>query len=442
MAETDEIDLSDLENMIDDSAPPAADASAGEEFPVVGEIGVEPVDTSDELDLSFLAESENQSSAATPGATEPELPAAAETKELATTDELDFSDLSNLLEKDPFQPAEVREIEDVELVLEQPQTATDVVAGQPEEMLDIEAFLTEDSGDVGAADGRGHGLDSAVKTPLGTSGDLEIEFEPAAETEGAETAVRVATAVGAAMATTGADNFSTDDGAEAGLTGATDVMEEEPEVQPTALKQPKPVAARRSGGLLRALAAIVLVLLLALAALVVPRSLGIHIPYLTDTEVPILSEIDLEVPFIGNVGNLFKAEAADPAGRLKILPDAASVTAEFVENPVAGRLLVVKGKVRNTYDHPRSAIRVSATLLAKGGAPITTATVYAGNLFSDQQLSTLDMDAIRSRLQISTGTANSNVGVKPGGSLAFMAVFDKLPADLDEYSVAVADSQK
>jgi hypothetical protein len=244
------------------------------------------------------------------------------------------------------------------------------------------------------------------------------------------------------MATTGADNFSTDDGAEAGLTGATDVMEEEPEVQPTALKQPKPVAARRSGGLLRALAAIVLVLLLALAALVVPRSLGIHIPYLTDTEVPILSEIDLEVPFIGNVGNLFKAEAADPAGRLKILPDAASVTAEFVENPVAGRLLVVKGKVRNTYDHPRSAIRVSATLLAKGGAPITTATVYAGNLFSDQQLSTLDMDAIRSRLQISTGTANSNVGVKPGGSLAFMAVFDKLPADLDEYSVAVADSQK
>jgi hypothetical protein len=186
----------------------------------------------------------------------------------------------------------------------------------------------------------------------------------------------------------------------------------------------------------------VLVLVLALAALVVPRGLGIHIPYLTDTDIPVLSEIDLEVPFIGNVGKLFKTETADPVGRLKILPDAGSVAAEFVENPVAGRLLVVKGKLRNAYDHPRSAIRVSATLIAKGGAPIRTTTVYAGNVLSGQELAALDVNAIQARLQISTGTANSNVGVKPGGSLPFMVVFDQLPANIDEYSVEVAGSKK
>jgi predicted Zn finger-like uncharacterized protein len=443
LAETDEIDLSDLEKMLDGSALPAAGVPAGEEHLLDAQAGEEPADMSEELDLSFLAETEERPPTLEPAAPEPGPAAPAEPKELATTDELDFSDLSSILENERPLPEAVREIEDVELVLDQAPSASAAGAEQPEGMLDIEAFLTGDPDDASTFDQEGGGPDLAEEAPPKAVTDLEIEFEPSAVADTAGRATRATTAVAGAMPATGTDEAPTEaTGVEAGMTGATDVMEAESEEMPAAFKTPQPTAPRRSGGVLRALVGIVLVLVLALAALVLPRSLGLQIPYLTDTEIPILSELDLDLPFIGNVGKLFKVEVPDPAGRLKILPDAGSVTAAFVENPVAGRVLVVRGKVRNGYDHPRSAIRVSATLLAKGGTPIRTAIVYAGNMLSDQELSALDMNAIRSRLQFSTGTANSNVGVKPGSSLPFMAVFDNLPANIDEYSVEVADSKK
>ncbi|MCU0559237.1 MAG: zinc-ribbon domain-containing protein [Desulfobacterales bacterium] len=432
LAETDEIDLSDLETILDDAAPPTAVAPAAEN-PLFGEPpAVEPADASEELDLSFLAETADQplTVEAEPQTTEPT--AAEAPNALATTDELDFSDLSGLLENDRPPAEEVRQIDDVELVLDQPLAAA-LAAGDPAQESDLEQFLIDSSEESAAADA---GLQAAEETRPGASTDLEIEFEPASPAEAEAAAAPATTAVGALPGAVSAAA-----GAAAGVDSATDVMEAEPEESTAVFKKPQPAAARSSGGLLKALAGAALVLVLALAALVVPRSLGINIPYLTDTAIPILSEIDLDVPLIGNVGKFFKAEAADPAGRLKILPDAASVTAEFVENTAAGRLLVVTGKVRNAYDHPRSGIRVTATLFAKGGSPIRTATVYAGNLLSGQQLATLDTNTILSRLQISTGTANSNVGVKPGASLSFMAVFDKLPAEIDEYSVEAADSK-
>ena len=39
-----------------------------------------------------------------------------------------------------------------------------------------------------------------------------------------------------------------------------------------------------------------------------------------------------------------------------------------------------------------------------------------------------------------TGTNNMNVGIQPGRSVPFMAVFSNLPAGVDEYSVEVAGS--
>ncbi|MFO7706752.1 MAG: zinc-ribbon domain-containing protein [Desulfobacterales bacterium] len=443
LAETDEIDLSDLETMLD-GASPAGGGAGGEEHLRGEDAGAESADASKDLDLSFLTEAGEQPFALTPDTMTAEPSGPAEPKELATTDELDFSDLSSLLENARPQEEKVREIEDVELVLDPVSPAADAAtADQSDGMLDIEAFLTADAEDSTAVDGRAAGPDEAVDKTHGASSDLEIEFEPAVEAPGAAAAERATTAVGAAVPAAGADAFSTEEGAAAVMTGATDVMATEPEeATPAAFREPRLETGRRSGGLLKALGGIALVIVLTLAALVVPRSLGIQIPYLTDTEIPILSEIDLDIPFIGNVGKLFKAEAADPVGRLKIVTDAGSVTAEFVENPVAGRLLVVKGKVRNAYDHPRSAIRVSTTLIAKGGTPIRTATVYAGNTIPGHELATLDTGAIQARLQVATGTAESNMGVKPGASLPFMVVFDQLPANIDEYSVEVADSKK
>jgi hypothetical protein len=176
---------------------------------------------------------------------------------------------------------------------------------------------------------------------------------------------------------------------------------------------------------------------LCIAALTLPRSLGIDIPFLSDLQIPYLSEMDIEIPFIGD---LFKSEPEDSAGGLKLALVPEGIAAEFIDNPSAGMLLVVKGQLRNSYNHPRSGMRVTVKLYAAGNAVVKTATVFAGNVLSNQELSSLDLIAINARLKNSTGASNMNVGVKPGRSVPFMAVFSNLPDGVDEYSVEVAGS--
>lgn len=443
LGKTDQIDLDDLENLLDDLEPAAGQTAgdAGEEL--VSEIQIEPVsDEVPDLDLSFLTDAGTDTPVPPPAAeaAKPEPVAAAAPREMGNSDELDFSDLSNILEDEHSQAEKAQEIQDIDLVLDDAALAGEAGVAPQESMLDIEALL---AGDTGTAAVATTGTGEAPKQKPVATTDLEIEFDPLEDTRGAGRAAKATTAIGAAaIAAVGAADVSTQESSLAGGRDATDVLKLEPEEEPAPKK--KSVAAmprRHRGGVLKALMAIVVVVVLALAALVVPRTLGLQIPYLTDTEIPVLSEIDLELPYLGHVGKLFKAVVADPAGRLKILPDAASVSAEYVDNAVAGRLLVVKGRVRNAYDHPRSAIRVTATIFNKSGAAVKSATVYAGNILTGDELAAMDMNAIQSRLSFSASNANRQPVAKPGTSLPFMAVFGNLPAAIEEYSVEVAGSK-
>jgi hypothetical protein len=240
----------------------------------------------------------------------------------------------------------------------------------------------------------------------------------------------------AAVAAT--DNFSTDNFSTDEFTsgGATSVLEPAPVAEPAAKKKPAAAQPRRAGSrkpLLAVLGAVVL----CVAALTLPRSLGIDIPFLSDLQIPSLSEMGIEIPFIGDI---FKSEPEDSAGGLKLALVPEGIAAEFIANSSAGMLLVVKGQVRNSYNHPRSGMRVTVKLYAAGNAVVKTATVFAGNVLSNQELSSLDLIAINARLKNSTGASNMNVGVKPGRSVPFMAVFSNLPDGVDEYSVEVAGS--
>ena len=103
---------------------------------------------------------------------------------------------------------------------------------------------------------------------------------------------------------------------------------------------------------------------------------------------------------------------------------------------------MVRGQLKNNYDHPRSYLQVTSKLFNKNREVAKTATVFAGNVLSTQELSALDLGAINARLKNRNGTANQNVGVKPGKAIPFMVVFDGLPGNLDEYSVEAAASSK
>ena len=463
-SDTDEIDISDLEDMLDgqrsiSAAPaPAAKKGIALDLEPEGASSVDILQKTDTLDLGMIAEDLETTGTPDSAAREDSLelqldldsetgpsPVEASAEASAEADELDFSDISDMLEQEakPVAASAGEELEDVDLVIEDtPATA----AGSDEDlMLDLEALLDEgrSPASAGKSDEASEVLDldivPAEEVP-GSSTDLEIELE--AEPDAAPPVNRSPGAAGAkasmAPAARGAvaatDNFSTDEFTNA---GATSVLEPAPVAETAAAPKPAAVKPRRGGSRKPLLAVLGVLVLCVVAALALPRSLGISIPHLSDLKIPYLSDMDIEIPFIGNI---FKSEPEDRAGALKLTLARESMAAEFVANPSAGSLCVVKGQVRNTYSHPRSRIRVTVKLYTAGNTVAKTATVFAGNMLTKQELSSLSLIAIDARLKNSTGTNNMNMGVKPGQSVPFMAVFSNLPAGVDEYSAEVAGS--
>lgn len=453
----DVLDLSDLEAMLEGEGTRGASthpAAATEGIDLELDLGAAVEDEAkggemQELDLTAIADA----------------PAAGPAEADAVADELDFSDISGILdEKAPVTAAAGAEkpVEELDLVFDdEPQAA---VVKNPEApppelqedlMLDLETLLEADEEKKPEAQKTAAEmtdeleLEFAAAAGRDEAGDLEIEIEPVDERvdhqapvgRPAATAAVAAAAVAGAAAMSGkttavTDEFSTDEFTQAGMTGATDLLETEA-AKTAAPKAGKTQAPGRSGGIRKLLLAAAALVALVIAALVIPRSLGVHVPYLSDVDIPYLS--DLDIPFLGKI---FQSEPEDTAGNLKIAPVPESVNAEFVDNTGAGRLCVIKGQVRNTYDHPRSFIRVTAKLYDKNKTVAKTATVYAGNVLSRQELAGQDLAAISARLKTKAGANNLNAGVKPGTAIPFMVVFDGLPENLDEYSVEVAGSSK
>jgi hypothetical protein len=122
-------------------------------------------------------------------------------------------------------------------------------------------------------------------------------------------------------------------------------------------------------------------LILIAAVLIIPHNLGLRIPVLSDIKVPYIS--DVKIPY---VYDKFNPEAKDVAGNLKITPLGKSISYQFVDNPSTGTLFVIKGELKNEYDHPRSYIRVTGKLFLKGNKMVRKATVFGGNLLSEPYL--------------------------------------------------------
>jgi pilus assembly protein FimV len=460
-SDTDEIDISDLEDMLDGQGPalaappPASATEAGGDLDL--DLDLEPKvvapvkdpQTTDTLDFSMFAEDLKAIGAPESASRGDDLdlpldldPETGPTQAEAAVeaDELDFSDISAMLEQEekPVAEAVGESLEDVDLVIED----TPATAGSDEDfLLDLETLLDEGQGTVSAGKpdkvSEDLDLDIVPAAARGSSTDLKIEFEP----ETGESPLKrppVAAAARGTMAAT--DNFSTDEFTSVGASGATSVLEPMPVAEPAAKKKPAAANPRRAGSR-KLLLALLGVVALSVAALTLPRSLGINIPFLSDLQIPSLSEMGIEIPSIDDVfGDFFKSEPEDSAGMLKLALVPEGISAEFIANPSAGMLCVVKGQVRNSYNHPRSGMQVTAKLYAAGNAVVKTATVFAGNVLSNQELSSMDLIAISARLKNRSGANNMNVGVKPGRPVPFMAVFSNLPAGVDEYSVEVAGS--
>jgi predicted Zn finger-like uncharacterized protein len=431
----DELDLSELEGIME------ADETAAEA------VAVDDLD--EDLELDFEVDEDIAGAAAVESAEPP--------------DQLEMTDLEKMLESDETPTSGDADELDLELDLE---TSSEAETGSDDaEFLDIESML-EESQDMGSA---GAGAEEPVEL------DLEAVMEEAAESKGEELELNLdlgadlldtesapgisepaeddlefklldsdeetlqfgatqahATQIDEGLAASSdlgasTDDFATDDfGATGELDSQTDVLDR------MGGGYPPPVKPRRTR---KPVLVVFFLLLLCLIGYIGIQNLGIHVPYVSDIKIPYLS--DVKIPYLSG---LLKSKDQDVAGNLKIIPMGKTISHQFIVNKAAGDIFVIKGRVRNEYDHPRSHIKITGKLFRRGKALVKTATVYGGNVLSDSDLAQMDMTVINKRLQNRFGDKRSNIKVRAGKTIPFLIIFNKLPANLDEYTVEVSGS--
>ena len=414
---TDDFDLTGLDDLLEENAAepqpagpgetPAASPVAAMDLTDEPTLAKEDAGVSDLDDMLEMADEEPVAAGVSAEATEeldPEFgagqAAAADTgREPAETGEnedaeFDLSDLDEMLDlaDDPVEGAAADEDDDFEL------------------QLDLEELPA-----AGAAAG------AAAHLP----GDLEFETEEEGDDNAAETQT-------AAMAASGeADAFGMGDLSENDAARETDrdALDSEPEDAVTV--PPAVIAQKRGGGFGRALLVLVLLVAVIVGALFAARQYGIEIPYLDKLR-------SLDIPYVSEL----LGPKIEDAGNLKIAIDEKDVTGRFVTNDKLGTLYVVSGQIKNEYEDPRSAIRITGKIYSKGHKLELEKTVYAGNVLSESDLAGADQAAIDQKLQNRFGQDRKNLNVKKNTTLPFMIVFADLPKDPDEYTVEAAGSQK
>ena len=492
-----ELDLSDLDDVLETEEEPAQEdliAQASDDLDLDESVAEEPIldssadfDGADELDLSELdGIMETDETAAEAVSTDDldedleldfEVDAgAAETAAVESaeaSDQLEMTDLEKMLESDETPTSgDADELDlDLDLGLETESASETGAFGEGDtgpddaEFLDIESMLEESEDTTSAGPGAEEPVEldlDAVMAEAAESKESELELnldlgDDLLDTESApdisepgeedlefklldsdeETLQFGATQAHATQIDEGlaassdlgasTDDFATDDFSETrDLESQTDIMDQ------ISTGYPAPVKPRRSR---KPVLVVLLLLLLSLIGYVVTQNLGIHIPYVSDIKVPYLS--DVKIPYLSG---LLKSKNQDVAGNIKIIPMGKTISHQFIENTAAGNIFVITGRVRNDYNHARSHIKITGKLYRKGKALVNKATVYCGNMLTDSDLAQMDMTVINKRLQNRFGDKRSNIKVKAGKTIPFLIVFNKLPANLDEYTVEVSGS--
>jgi predicted Zn finger-like uncharacterized protein len=153
----------------------------------------------------------------------------------------------------------------------------------------------------------------------------------------------------------------------------------------------------------------------------------------------VLESLDIKIPFLESLKGAATSEGTDPGNMQASLLEGL-ISGEFVDNKSAGRLFVIKGKLRNDYRQARNFIRVKGILYLKDGKVAQDRIVYCGNVLSDTDLQVLDKETINQKLGNRFGADKSNFRVPSGKVVPFMVVFSDIPQQVGEFSVEVVDS--
>lgn len=408
-----EIDLTDIEQMLEDDTivPETAGRPGGNGEDVDGaerwvdddseDLGL---DESDELDLSEIEEAID-----------------AADSEDQEGDGLDLGEEELALDLELEETTAESEPEELDLELEMESDSTPEATQEIDpdvlDMSDLNFSLEDDE------------VPSKTTETI-DAGDIELEFEidgagaSSVPLSGEDTLVASETA---AAVTAAFGDTSTEEDISANDTLAAEPVIEKPTKKLAVKKPPK-----RSGlgkMFFMFLATILILILLAVGAMVLVPSIG-------EMGYNILQQYGIQVPYLNDY---IKPDAKDPAGVMNLTT--LEINSKFIENEKAGRLFIVTGKVRNGYDVPTTMIRLRGKLFTKGKVLVKTAQSYAGIFLTDQELASLEIADITTRLKSPLAHAKS-IQVPPRQTAPFIVVFSDLPADLDEFAIELVSSTK
>jgi pilus assembly protein FimV len=392
--EGDDLDLSDLENLLDTEE--LSQESVGE-------------DTGEEFKLE--AESETGEAAKMPRPRD----------ELDDLDELDLSDLEEILdlEEPTAEDESVPEDMELELDMETEPELEQAPAGEEDEDLEtvdlseIEKMLEmEETEETEEPEQKGLDLELELEeTPAEPPSPADSSAVEVYELDEAEDTSDEPEAAEAAEEESAKPEFEFEEGVE------DEPVEDEIADVPLAAAE---AASPKKRHVSRPLVALLILVLLG------GGSYGTYV---------LLDYLNIQIPY---VSDYFKPKVPDLKGNLKI--DTLDINSKFILNVKAGKLFVITGRVKNGYSDDRSFISVTGKLFTKGKKVVKTQTVFCGNVLSDIELSNMDFDTITKRLSNRLGDNKSNFQVKPGKELPFMIVFSNLPDNLEEFAIEAAGS--
>jgi len=111
-----------------------------------------------------------------------------------------------------------------------------------------------------------------------------------------------------------------------------------------------------------------------------------------------------------------------------------------VKSEALGKLFVITGEVKNTTSKTYHSIKITAKLYSTGKKLAKSKTTFCGNVLSQKELASNDLNTINRRLGNKYATQGELIRLKSESALPFMIAIPNLPDNLEEYKVMISAS--
>jgi predicted Zn finger-like uncharacterized protein len=114
----------------------------------------------------------------------------------------------------------------------------------------------------------------------------------------------------------------------------------------------------------------------------------------------------------------------------------------MLNNYILGSIRIVEGTAVNQADYPISRIVIKGEIVDAYAVVLGELATYAGNVLTDEELTTLPEEAIFTKLSRPEGSNNANDKIVPNGMIPFMIVFIREPAGVIKTTVKTVGAER